>query len=240
MEKITSVQNEKIKSYFKLKQKKERDITNRFLIENEHLIEEALKANIVEVLLVLDGTSHKPFENTYIVTEQILDKLSSNVSSVKMIAVCRKFELDIESDKVLLLDTIQDPGNLGTIIRTAHSFGFNKIYLSKDCADIYNDKTIRSTQGAMFFVGLHYVDLKDKINELKRKDYTILATSLHDATNLKDIKKVNKCAIILGNEGKGVKQELLDIADQKVYIEMNEFESLNVAIAAGIMMYEFK
>ncbi len=240
---IESLQNERIKKLCKLHTKKNRDETKQFLIEGEHLIDEALRANVVDKLFILKDLKN-PFSDVIeciYVSQAVLNKLSTNQSNITMIAVCNQKSKELKRKNCgLLLDDIQDPGNMGTIIRTAVSFGYDFIVLSKKCVDIYNDKCIRSTQGAVFHIAIFQDDLIEKIKELKQENFKVFGTSLHEATNLKNIKKQNKFVIVLGNEGQGVSNDVLDVCDQKIFIEMENFESLNVGVAAGICMYELK
>lgn len=240
---ITSKTNNKVKQWMKYHQKKYRDHDKCFLIEGEHLIQEALSANCVTTLMIRIGKEN-PFTFTkevYYLAEDVMDKLSTNVSKVDYIALCshQKFS-ETEFKRVLLLDDIQDPGNLGTIVRTAHSFGFDAIYASKNCVDLYNDKTIRSTQGALFHVPYKQQDLKEVIISLQENGFKVMATSLRNAISLSEVETSDKMAIVLGNEGKGVHDEIIDLCDVSVKIEMSAFESLNVAVAGGICMYKFR
>ena len=142
---------------------------------------------------------------------------------------------------ILLLDNVQDPGNVGTILRTAHSFGIDCIYMSKGCADIYNPKTIQSSQGALFYIPVIQTDLVEEIKKLQERNIEVYATALHDNhKDLQNIKPSEKYAILVGNEGQGVRKELIDLSNHIVKIEMETFESLNVAIATSICMYTFK
>ena len=148
-----------------------------------------------------------------------------------------------ESDygkRIIVLDDVQDPGNVGTIIRTALSFGYDAVLLSAHSCDIYNEKVIRSTQGALFHIPVIRGDVHEMLIKLKQSKIKILATSLRDATALRKIRIPEAFALVFGNEGKGVSEEVLQLADTHVYIEMHTFESLNVAVAAGICMYAFK
>ena len=240
METIKSLQNEKVKNLVKLHSKKHRNCTKQFLVEGEHLIKEALYANCVSLLILQEDTINI-FDyagKMMYVSQDVMNKISQNVSEVKMIAVCDMIDNNSEEfDRFIMLDNLQDPGNVGTIIRTALSFNYPKIYLSKNCVDVYNDKLIRSTQGAIFKVDIEICDLKDKINELIENNYQVFGTSLKNAMPLKQIIRVDKYGIILGNEGSGVSNEVLDITSQNIFIEINNFESLNVAVAASICMY---
>lgn len=243
MDEINSVQNERVKQWGKLQQKKYRDKTGQFLIEGEHLIEEALKYHCIDHLLLLNSLEHsfKYEKNTILVSQEILDKLSQNQSQVSMIAVCHlpKWQ-EKQYKKGILLDGVQDPGNLGTIIRTALSFGYDFITLSKDCVDLCNDKCIRATQGAMFQIPITREDLMTKIKELKKEDFTVLGTALHQAVPLKELKRPEKFVLIMGNEGQGIKKDILACTDKNIFVEMERFESLNVGVAAGICMYMLK
>ncbi len=240
MEKITSLQNKKVKEWCLLHKKKYRDETHTFLIEGEHLIEEALKEGIVDTILYSE-TCPFSFEQKIEVTESILEKISDNPSGASYIAICHKLDSEPkEYNRILMLDGIQDPGNLGTLIRTAVSFSFDAIYCSKETVDLYNEKVIRSTQGAFFHIPVIYKDLNEVITSLKEKGVQIVSTALENAENMKDIPVSEKMAFILGNEGQGVSKECIQNSDVCLRIEMNGFESLNVGVAGGIIMYEYR
>lgn len=239
---IKSVSNAKVKTWMKYHSKKHRDIEHKFLIEGEHLIQEALKSECIETILVRLGVSHS-FSHPQIVyvSDEVIQKLSKNISLVDCIAVCHKIKYaTLPQSRVVLLDDVQDPGNVGTIIRTAHSFGFDTVYLSKASADLYNEKTIRSTQGAFFHMRVETVDIEEKIVELQQNDFKVCATALKNAVGLSTIQQVNNIAFVFGNEGLGVKSNIMDMCDERVFVEMSHFESLNVGIAAGICMYSFR
>ena len=240
MEIITSLQNAKVKKWTSLHKKKERDNTGLFLIEGEHLIQEALKENIVETIIT-DETSPFDFQNTIQVTAQIMHKISENVSAVHLIAVCHKLEKHPHTiSRALLLDGVQDPGNLGTLVRTAVSFSFDVIYVSEDTCDLYNEKTIRSTQGALFHIPLIRGNLFDIVQQLKKDGFTIVATSLEKSETMSEIPATSHMGFIFGNEGQGVSKILQEEADHRLRIEMHGFESLNVAVAGGIVMYQYR
>lgn len=240
MEKITSLQNKQVKEWNALHQKKVRDQTNRFLIEGEHLIQEALQAGIVETIL-FDTYNPFSFEHGISVSKEVLKKLSQRDSSADLIAVCRRLDTPItKKERVLLLDDVQDPGNLGTLIRSAASFSYDGIYLSEGCCDLYNDKVIRSTQGALFHIPVERTNLEALIPSLKQEGIYVIGTSLKDAKPMQEIAWETKMAFVLGNEGQGVKDQLLDMCDVHMRIEMQGFESLNVAVAGGIIMYHYQ
>lgn len=240
MEKITSLQNKKVKEWCLLHKKKYRDETRQFLIEGEHLIEEALKEGIVETILYSNWC---PFEfgNCIEVTEGILEKVSDNPSGASYIAICNQKEKEPSCyNRILLLDGIQDPGNLGTLIRTAVSFSFDAIYCSKETVDLYNEKTIRSTQGALFHIPVIRKDLMEVIPFLKDKKVKVIATSLNNAVSMESIIEEENMAFILGNEGQGVSQKVIETSDISMRIDMHGFESLNVGVAGGIIMYKYR
>jgi phenylalanyl-tRNA synthetase alpha subunit len=168
---IQSINNKKIKEYAKLIQKKERDKTNLFLVEGEHMVKEAYNANALQELFILEGIECPIQFNYETVTQQVLNKLSNQNSNSKMIGVCKKLNLKPKKENsILLLDNVQDPGNVGTILRTAHSFGIDCIYMSKGCADIYNPKTIQSSQGALFYIPVIQTDLVEEIKKLQERN----------------------------------------------------------------------
>lgn len=240
MKKITSVNNELIKELSKLKQKKYRDERKEFLVEGYHLVEEARQ--FLKLVLIVDEKDEVKGVENILVTEDVIKKLSSTITPQNIIGVCRYFsDEDVRySGKIILLDNLQDPGNIGTIIRSSLGFNVDLVVLSKGSCDIYNDKLIRSTQGALFKVRVIEEDLVDAIKKIKASGVKVFGTSLQNGTPLEKIEKVNNYALILGNEGNGVRKELLEITDKNIYIEIDErLESLNVSVASGIIMHYF-
>ena len=239
---ITSTNNEHIKELNKLKEKKHRDLTNTFLIEGDHLIKEALKKDIVKELIVLE-TSDYNLENikTTYVSKEVMKKLSSMDSYPNVIGVCEKIENNEIGNKVLILEDIQDPGNLGTIIRSAVAFDVDTIILSPKTVDLYNSKVIRSTQGMLFHINIIIKNLEEFILKLKDQKYKIYGTKVDNGKNIKNISKEEKYALIIGNEGNGMSNKISDLCDEFIYIEMNkEVESLNAGVAASILLYELR
>ncbi len=240
MEKIASLQNAQVKKWMKLHQKKGRDEANRFLVEGEHLIGEALAAGCVETIIT-DIECPFRFGKIVEVEPQVMNKLTGNVSGAHLIAVCRKKEAEAKNlNRILMLDGVQDPGNLGTLIRTAVSFSFDIVYCSEDTCDLYNEKAIRSTQGALFHIPVVRGKLSDITRELQRNGVHVVATSLEESHCMHEIPAREKMAFIFGNEGQGVTQEMQKLADDRLRIEMHGFESLNVAVAGGIVMYSYR
>lgn len=230
---IESVNNERIKEYAKLNQKKFRDETGMFIVEGEHLVEEALKFMEVVEIFSLDGR-----DNTTKVSESVMAKLSDLKSVPPILAVLKKKENTIPNGNIIVLDNIQDPGNLGTIIRSAKAFDFKAIILSEDSVDEYNSKVIRASEGMMFSTNIIRTDLKKFLLDISN-NYDILTTDVNGGENIRDLKSEWDIALIMGNEGKGVREEISSLADKKIYIPMSEdVESLNVGVAASILMYE--
>ena len=236
---ITSLENNKIKKYLKLKNKKYRDEDKLFIVEGEHLVEEAIKNDLLFDLLVLENYECKIDFPYTIVSNMIMKKLSDMDSIPKVIGIVKMKEgNNTLGNHVLILDDIQDPGNLGTIIRSSVAFNVTDIILGIGCVDLYNDKVIRSTQGLMFNINIVRTDIIDLIIDLKNKGYLILGTNVKDGCDASTI-ATNKYALIMGNEGNGVKKEIQELCDKNIYIEMNNnCESLNVGVATSIILYE--
>ena len=228
--KITSLQNKQIIEFGKLKQKKYRDIENKFIVEGDHLIKEANKANKIVYTIGLDESYD------YEVTKDILNKLSSQVSGTNEIAIVEKLDERKVKGNVVILDNIQDPGNLGTIIRSAVAFNIDTIILSDTCVDLYNEKTIRSSEGMLFHINILRRKLASAIDELKKDGYVIYATTVDGQGNFDNDKKI---AFVIGNEGNGISDEILELCDKNITIKMNEkCESLNAGVCASILMYK--
>ena len=234
---ITSKDNKRIKAVRKLLTKKERTKAKQFLIEGEHLIEEALKwnANILE-LFVLENSEFNFDLKTTVVTKDVMKSLSTLVTPPGIVAVVEMNTQTINSDRILALDGIQDPGNLGTLIRTADAFNFNRILIGKDTVDPYSDKVLRSSQGSHFHVSIEDTDLVEAINDF---DGIVLTTDLQ-GDSLSSQKITGPIMIVLGNEGQGVSDDVLSHANYKVKIDMpGNAESLNVSVAGGILMHQY-
>lgn len=241
MKEINSLNNEYIKYLLKLKDKKFRNQERKFLIEGYHLVNEAYKAKILkEILITEDKDCYKDVSKIK-VNEAIIKKLSTTVNPQNILGVCEiALGKEISGTKFLLLDNINDPGNLGTLIRSSLGFSIDTIVLGMDCVDVFNEKVIRASQGSIFKINILIDDLKNVISKLKEKNIKVYGTSLEASQFLQKIDKSPEYAIILGNEANGVKKELLKMTDQNIKIEINnELESLNVAVAGSILMYYF-
>jgi len=234
---IESINNEKIKRYSKLLNKKYRDQTNLYLVSTDHIVKEALKNNLVVEIFLLNGIENQYGNVTY-VTKSVMRKLRNINKLPNVVAVVKKSEEKKIKGNVIMLDGLQDPGNVGTIIRSAVAFNIDTIIFGDNTVDLYNEKVIRASEGMLYNVNIVKSNLINAINLLKEKEYTIIGTKVDNGKNIKDI-NLNKYAFIAGNEGAGINTKLLDLCDEYVYIKMNEScESLNVGVATSIIMYE--
>ena len=244
---ISSKDNELVKEIKKLKEKKYRD--NKFVVEGIKMLKEAIIEKADINLIVVSQEAEKNIDvdiskyNKIIVTDKVFKTLTDVVSPQGILAIINKKEnkdLDISSDYIIALDGIQDPGNLGTIIRTADSASLKQIIVSKNTVDAYSPKVIRSTMGAIFRVNIIEVEsLAYTLKKLKNNNFNIITTSLDTNNSIYDI-SYNKSVVVIGNEANGVSREVLDLADYKVKIPMlGKTESLNASVATGIMIYEY-
>lgn len=250
---IESKENNLFKYTKKLKERKNRNKNNQYIIEGFRLIQEAFKAKVnIDYLIVTEDAFeridqfllHYITEDTkiYKISESLFKELISTEGPQGIIAVINmnSMSLSDNGDFYLLCDKIQDPGNLGTIIRTSHAAGVQGIILTKGTVDIYNEKTIRSTMGSIFYIPIHYDNENlTLVKQLKEKGFNIVVTSLDTDKNFFDVDLKGKVLLAVGNEGNGVSSEVFDLANTKVKIPMpGNAESLNVAIAASVIMYE--
>lgn len=236
---IKSRQNELVKEVAKLSDAKARKQQKLFKVEGFHMLEMAKEANLIHSVFTLKEI--KDLESKipqYLVSEEVLEKLSSTKTPQGVVCVCHLLnEEPIKSDKVLYLDDVSDPGNLGTILRTALAFGYDDVILSKNCCSIYNEKTLQASQGAIFKLNI-VADLD--LSKLKADGYQILATEIKGSISLEEVAKPKKLILVLGNEAHGVSEEILKLADKRIRIDIDNIESLNVAIAGAIAMFKFK
>lgn len=243
--KITAITNPKIVNFYKLKQKKYILKEKLFLIEGKNIIKEALKNDYVTEILLLDQNDYKDFKGPKIIVNQkIIDKLSFNKKGGNAIAICKiKEDLFLEKEqnfkRIIILDKIQDPINLGTIIRSTLGFKFDAIYLLDQSVFLYNNRTIAGSQGALFSLPVFYIKDLKILNDYKK--YLFLIDK--KAQKLSDIKKFeDKIAFVFGNEGTGISDKFLNLKNsEKVYIETaNNLDSFNVAISASIALFYFQ
>ena len=233
---IESLNNEKIKYYTKLNDKKYRKSEKLFIAAGEHLVTEALKKNIVKEILLLNGEENVYGDVTY-VTSDLLKKVSDLTNYPKVLAICYiKDDLKIEGN-VVALDNIKDPGNLGTIIRSAVAFNYDTILLSEECVDVYNSKVVRATEGMLFNVNIVTCDLFSTLLKLKESGYKIYGTDVVNGES--PAYESNKHVLIIGSEARGMSNSIREICDKNLYIKMNDkCESLNAGVSASILMYE--
>ena len=236
---ITSLENNKVKDIVKLQSKKYRDLTNNFVVETEHLVEEAYKAGIVKEVFVVEGEDYS-FDNITYVSFDVMKKMSTMESPSKVLAVCEKSNSkEIIGSKILLLDGIQDPGNLGTIIRSSVAFGVDTIILSTDTVDLYNPKVIRASEGMFPHINIITMDLEEAIDSIKKLGISVYGTNVVNGSDVSTITDKNSYALVMGNEGNGVKRHIQELCDKNLYIPMNKLcESLNVGVACSILLYE--
>ena len=256
MQTITSKDNELIKHIRKLKDKKYRDESNEYVVEGVKLVEEAVKENAkIKQIIVCEDTTRTYEIPTHIMLEiakyeciYVSDKIFNIITQVTnpqgIMAIIEKnaqdTQIDYTQDIIVALDDVQDPGNLGAILRTVDSIGLNQIIVSKGTADAFNSKVVRSTMGAIFRIKIIEVeDLAQAIKEMRKHHFKLMVTSLQTENSIYDI-DFNKKIIVIGNEANGVSKEIQDMADEKAKIPMlGRTESLNASVAAGVVMYEY-
>lgn len=248
---ITSINNDKIKYFSSLLDKKTRNKERLFLVEGHHLIDEVFKTSFLKAVISSDKKQLNMYKNVekYLVTEAIIEKLSTTKKPQNILGVVKMLNhLPVLLDKIVkkefvklvILDDINDPGNLGTIIRTTAALGYDAIIISNNTVDLYNEKTIRATQGVLFKIPIIKCELNEIISYLKDKNIKCYGTSLKNSKLLDEIEIYKRYAICFGNEARGVSNNLLELMDENVRIEMNnDVESLNVSVASSIIMYEF-
>ncbi len=237
---ISSVNNEKIKYIKKLKNTKIIDQEGLFIVEGKHLVLEAYEAGLLTLTLSLDDVNYG-VENI-MVTENVLKSITSLTNVANVIGICKVIKEKEElGNKILILDGIQDPGNLGTIIRSSKAFGFTSIVLSPNCVKKYNDKVIRATQGMLFKTNVITRNIVPFLSLLNKEGYMVYATDVKSGVDVKKIDKTKKIAVIMGSEGSGVSKEIRKKGLENIYINIKkDCESLNVAVAASIIMYELQ
>ena len=239
---VTSLDNSKVKKYRKLQKRKYRDQYGEYIVEGLHLILEAFRAGVLEELILEEGTD-VPVSCPYTYfSSEVMSKISMMDTPSTIMGLCRKAkDEDVVGNRILILDGIQDPGNLGTIIRSAVAFDVDTIVLSERTVDLYNPKVLRATQGMFFHVRVVSKLALEVISMLQNLDIPVYGTSVVNGVDVRSLDESEKknFALVVGNEGNGVRDEILSVCNKNLYIEMNKnVESLNVAIAASILLYE--
>lgn len=253
MENIQSKDNLLIKDVKKLKEKKYRNESCKFLIEGFRFVCEGLQSDFeVPLVFISENAMDRWYSfdvqsklqketKVYTVTDQILKSISSTDTPQGIVAVVNNKTISLENKQgfYILVDKVQDPGNMGTIIRTAHAAGALGIIVTKGTVDIYNEKTLRSTMGSIFHIPIIHDDNLSQLKFLRSNGFKLVVSSLDTDNNFFDVDLRNKSIIAVGNEGNGISKELLDMSDISVKIPMpGGAESLNVSIAASVMMFE--
>lgn len=244
MKEITSLTNETIKLYASLNNKKDREEHHLFIVDGDHLVLEAYKHHCLEAVLFTDYLPQelKDYPNLIKVTDGIMAKISNVVDPKNIIGICKYKEQVLPSGAthLIALDGVQDPGNGGTILRSALAFGYQGLLLSNDSFDIYNTKFIRSTMGAFFALPIIRGDLVKLLLALKTNHKIIVADLVDEAKPLASCKFAEPLVIVVGNEGRGPTRAIRTLADEIVIIPIsNNIDSLNVGVAASIIMNYF-
>ena len=240
---ITSKANSVVKNAKKLHQKKYRK--SAYLIEGWHLFEEAVQAGVtIEKIFALESYRDQlaTFPQTIWVSEEILLDLADTQTPQGIVAVIQKEEVglpELHQGKFLFLEDVQDPGNVGTIIRTADAAGFTGVIVSEKSADIYSLKTLRSMQGSHFHLPIYRMSSQRLLEGAKEAGILVLATTLSkDSVDYRELPPIENFVLVMGNEGQGISPLMAESADQLVHISMKgQAESLNVAVAAGILIF---
>lgn len=241
---ISSLENENIKNWMKLKKRKHREEQKLFLAEGRKFLEypERAKSLLAREDVCLEEDIRKRFScPIYRLSKKCFEKISSQENSQGIILVYSRVEALLEEcvEQVLVLDDVQDPGNVGTILRLADAAGFSDILLTENCADVYNEKVVRSSMGSIFHVRTHPMKKEEILAFLKEKNYAVTVTTLQeDSIPYTDLEVKGKNAFVFGNEGHGISEDFLALAFQKIIIPISgKAESLNVAMALGIIIF---
>jgi TrmH family RNA methyltransferase len=257
--KITSASNPMVKHVKSLHKKRARWKSKSFFVEGVKGVEEAIKSNsIIECILYSDTlfevNGGKELLNLINKTElkilytdkRIIEEISDTENPQGIIAIVKFNEYSLkeilksENNSLILLDRLQDPGNIGTIIRTADAFGIDGVILTKGCVDVYNPKVVRSTMGSLFRVPMVFVDdTIDTLKFLKKEGIKIISSTLDTEEFCYDVDFNQNFALVVGNEATGISYDIINFSDYNIKIPMSgETESLNAAVAASIIMYE--
>ncbi len=235
---INSLNNERVKRWTSLNDKKYQEQEGLFLIEGEHLVEEAFKSGHLVETIVLDGCNYD-YENVSYVSEAVMKKITNLTNVPKIIGVSKKIQPKDFNGNMVILDRVADPGNLGTIIRSAVAFGIDTIVLGKGSVNVYNPKVVRATEGLLFHINIIEADLEEFIPKIKENGYKIFVTDVLNGNSLYEEKFDGLCAIVMGNEGVGVNEDIKALRDEALYIPIDKTcESLNVGVATSIILYE--
>ncbi|NMD38051.1 MAG: RNA methyltransferase [Christensenellaceae bacterium] len=246
---ITSTKNEKIQKIKSLNTSKGRAEQSKFLCEGEHMVEEAINSGKNISSIVVREDSFERYKNLInkaeaeiiIVSTNVFNSICDTKTPQGISAVVDMFNGDMSfSNFVLAMNGVQDPGNVGTIIRTADAAGFTDVLIDAQSADIFNPKTVRASMGSIFNINCHKTDnMLETLNGLKQKKYAVIGSTLNGDNFYNRQKNLNKIVLIIGNEGSGINEDVLNACTHNYKLPMQgKAESLNAAIAAAIMMYD--
>ena len=236
---ISSTDNKRIKEARKLLDKKYSLEKGLFLIEGDHAVREAIKNNMLNELYLLDGNNDSYDFDYDTVSLKVMKSLSDLKSTPRVIGIARIKNNNSIGKRIVILDDVQDPGNVGTIIRNSVAFGIDTIILSKNSVSPYNNKVIRSTEGMIFNINIIISDLESSLKEIKSNGIPVIGTSLNTSNSVKNMLKSDNYAVIFGNEGNGISDKVLSYCDYVYKINMNSnCESLNVGVSCGIILYK--
>lgn len=237
---IDSVNNEKVKYFKRLRDKKYILEEKKYIVESEHLVEEAYKSGLL--LEVITSKSDVNYDvKTTLVSEKVLKSISLLPSTPNIMGVVKyKEDNEIIGKKIVLLDNVQNPGNVGTIIRSALAFNVDTVILSNDSVNLFNDKMIRSSEGTIFKMNVIKMNLRSAIEKIHSLGIKVYYADMNGTIDL-DNAKINDYALVLGSEGKGISDYIKELSDESINIPMNNLcESLNVSVTGGIIMYKFR
>lgn len=243
---IQSIKNEKVKKWKKLLTKKGREKSGLFLVEGEHLVEEAHRARLIEELIIteqflsrLDSSYLDEYE-TYQISREVEKVISDTETPQGIFAICRQLAkpVNVTGKRFLLIDAVQDPGNIGTMLRTADACGIDMVVLGEGCADLYNAKVLRAAQGSHFHLPIVKGNLYHWLEKLQGMQIPVYGTALENGEVMTVVEPGHPFALIVGNEGRGVDHKLLAQTTKNLYIPIyGKSESLNVSVATGILLY---
>ena len=245
MESITSLHNQKVVLWRSLGEKKGRDAAGAFLVEGTKMVDEALKSDFPVDAILLRQDYEPSFSipgniPVYYLADHVFQSVCSTKTPQGIAAVLKIHTLRSPGCRILALDGLQDPGNVGTVIRTADAAGFDGILVSPDCADVFSPKVLRASMGSIFHIGLEFPDsMPRRLEEYRDSGFAVISSQLDGDSFFSREPITQPLILILGNEGNGVSSEVRKIATHRFRLPMRgEAESLNVAVAAGIMMYD--
>ncbi len=238
---ISSVSNFKVKYFKRLREKKFILEEGKYIVESEHLVIEAYKADVLECVITSLEDYFLGDVPRVVVSDAVLKSISNLSSVPKVMGVVRlNVSNEIKGNKLVLLDNVQDPGNVGTIIRCACAFNVSSVIFSPNSVSLYNDKMVRSSEGTIFSVNVVRMDLRDAIRVIKSRGIKVYYADMFGENNLDDM-SVSDYALVLGSEGQGISDYVKEISDEGINIPMkSSCESLNVSVTGGIIMYKFR